>query len=62
LFYEGLDEEILEQQSPGSTGWGLMQQANPLLIGKRRLLKSPLERIWIDVTEDDIRYVTLLYD
>ena len=34
-----------------------MQQASPLLIGKRKLLKSPLEILWIDETYDDIRYV-----
>jgi len=47
---KGLEEESLDQKSPGSPGWGLMQPANPLLIGKRRLLKIPLERIWMDVT------------
>jgi len=42
LAYQGL-EENLDQKSPGHPGWGLMQQASPLLIEKRKLLKSPLE-------------------
>jgi hypothetical protein len=43
LAYQGLQEENLDQKSPGPPGWGLMQQASPLLIEKRKLLKSPLE-------------------
>jgi len=37
LAYQGLEEENLDQKSPGLPGWGLMQQASPLLIKKRRL-------------------------
>jgi hypothetical protein len=62
LVYQGLEEENLDQKSPGSPGWGLMQQASPLLIGKRKLLKSPVEIPWIDATCDDISYVRGLYD
>jgi hypothetical protein len=43
LAYQGLEEENLDQKSSGLPGWGLVQQASPLLIGKRNLLKSPLE-------------------
>jgi hypothetical protein len=39
-----------------------MQQASPLFIGKRKLLKRPLEIRWMDVTYDDISYVRGLYD
>jgi len=39
-----------------------MQQVSPLFVGKRKLLKSPLERLWMDVTYDDISYVRGLYD
>jgi hypothetical protein len=43
LAYQGLEDENLHQKSPGPPGWGLMQQASPLLIAKKReLLKSPL--------------------
>jgi hypothetical protein len=53
----------LDQKSPGPPGWGLMQQASPLLIKKKgKLLKSPLEILWIDTTYDDISYVRGLYD
>jgi hypothetical protein len=41
LVYQGLEEENLDQKSPGLPSWGLIQQASPLLIGKRELLKSP---------------------
>ena len=33
---------------------GLVQQASPLLIGKRNLLKSPLKILWIDANYEDI--------
>jgi len=48
LAYHALEEENLDQKSPGHPGWGLMQQASPLLIEKRKLLESPLEILWID--------------
>jgi hypothetical protein len=38
-----------------------MQQASPLFIKKSRLLKSPLGKIWMDVTYDGISYVRGLY-
>jgi hypothetical protein len=62
LAYQGLKKEILDQKSPGPLGWGLVLHANPLLIGKRNLPKSPLEILWIDVTYVDISYVQGLYD
>jgi hypothetical protein len=43
LAYQGLEEENLDQKSPGPPGWGLMQQASPLLVGERELLKRPWE-------------------
>jgi hypothetical protein len=60
--YQALEEENLDQKSPDPLGWGLMQHASPLLIRKRKLLKSPLKIPWIDATYDDIRYVRGLYD
>ena len=33
-----------------------------MLIEKRKLLKCPLEILWIDVIYDDISYVRGLYD
>jgi hypothetical protein len=62
LAYQWLEEENLDQKSPAPPGWGLMQQASPLLIGKRKLLKGPLEIPWIDTTYDGIDYVRGLYD
>ena len=62
LVYQGLEEENLDQKSPGSPGWGLMQQASPLLIKKKKMLISPLEILWIGTTYDDISYVRGLYD
>jgi hypothetical protein len=40
-----LEEENLHQKAPRLPGWGLMQQANPLLIGRRSFLKKPTEKI-----------------
>jgi hypothetical protein len=40
--YQGLEEENLDQKLPGPPGWGLMQQASPLLIGKENCEK-PIE-------------------
>jgi hypothetical protein len=62
LAYQGLEEENLDKKSPGPPAWRLMQQASPLLIAKGKLLKSPLEILWIDATYDDISYVRGLYD
>jgi hypothetical protein len=36
LIYEGLEEENLDQKSPGPPGWGLMQQASSSLITKKQ--------------------------
>jgi len=41
LAYQGLEEENLDQKSPVPPGWGLMQQASPLLIGKQKIAKKP---------------------
>jgi hypothetical protein len=41
LAYQGLEEENLDQKSPGPPGWGLMEQASPLLIEKKRTAKKP---------------------
>jgi hypothetical protein len=30
------------QKSPGPPGWGLMQQASPLLIDKKEIAKKPI--------------------
>jgi len=41
LSYQGLEEENLDQKSPGPPGWGLMQQASSLLITKKQeMLKT----------------------
>jgi len=62
LAYQGLEDENLDEKPPGPPGWGLMQQASPPLIGKIKLLKSPLEILWIDSTYGDISYERGLYD
>jgi hypothetical protein len=41
LSYQGLEEENLDQKSPGPPGWGLMQRASSLLITKKqKMLKN----------------------
>jgi len=36
LIYQGLEEENLDQKSPGLPGWGLMQRASSSLITKNQ--------------------------
>jgi hypothetical protein len=36
LSYQGLEEETLDQKSPGPPGWGLMQRASSSLITKKQ--------------------------
>ena len=39
--YQGLEEENLDQKSPGPPGWGLMQRASSsLTIKKQEMLKK----------------------
>jgi len=45
LAYQGLEEENLDQKSPGPPGWGLMQQASPLLIQKQEIAKTPIRNL-----------------
>jgi len=41
LSYQGLEEENLDQKSPGPPGWGLMQRASSSLITKnQKMLKN----------------------
>jgi hypothetical protein len=41
LIYQGLEEENLDQKSPGPPGWRLMQRANSsLIIKKQEMLKT----------------------
>jgi len=41
LSYQGLEEENLDQKSPGPPGWGLMQLASSSLITKKQeMLKN----------------------
>jgi len=56
LSYQGLEEENLDQKSPGPPGWGLMQRASSSLITKKqKMLKnqtSSLERNGFWIPED----------
>jgi hypothetical protein len=41
LIYQGIEEENLDQKSPGPPGWGLMQRASSSLITKnQKMLKN----------------------
>jgi len=40
LACQGLEEENLDQKSPGPPGLGLMQQASPLLAEKEEIAKN----------------------
>jgi len=46
LSYQGLEEENLDQKSPGPPGWGLMQPASSSLITKKQeMLKNQASEI-----------------
>jgi len=65
LAYQGLEEENLDQKSPGSLGWGVDAAGQPPVHRKKKIAKikkSPLETHWIDATYDDISYLRGLYD
>jgi len=41
LIYQGIEEETLDQKSPGSPGWGLMQRSSfSLIIKNQEILKK----------------------
>jgi len=40
LIYQGLEEENLDQKSPGPPGWGLMQRASFSLITKKQEMQK----------------------
>jgi hypothetical protein len=41
LFYQGIEEENLDQKLPGPPGWGLLQRASSSLITKNQeMLKN----------------------
>jgi hypothetical protein len=41
LAYQGIEEENLDQKSPGPSGLELTQQASPLLIEKKKIATKP---------------------
>ena len=46
LIYQGLEEESLDQKSPGPPGWGLMQRASSSLITKKQeMLKNQTQSL-----------------
>jgi len=55
LIYQGLEEENLDQKSPGPPGLGLMQRSSSsLMVKKQEMLKEPntklrKSRVWNDV-------------
>jgi len=55
LIYQGLEEENLDQKSPGPPGLGLMQRSSSsLMVKKQEMLKEPNTKLrksrgWNDV-------------
>jgi len=46
LIYQGLEEENLNQKSPGPPGWGLMQRASSSHITKKQeMLKTQTQSL-----------------
>jgi len=45
LIYQGLEEENLDQKTPGPPGWGLMKRASSsLIVKKQEMLKNQTPR------------------
>jgi len=40
LSYQEVEEENLDQKSPGPPGWGLMQRASSSITKKQKMLKK----------------------
>jgi hypothetical protein len=45
LIYHGVEEENLDQKSPGPPGWGLMQRASFSLIAKKKTITKPRKSV-----------------
>jgi hypothetical protein len=54
LIYQGIEEENLDQKSPGPPGWRLMQQASPLLIKKKKIAKKPIRNIIVKWAQEGV--------
>jgi hypothetical protein len=59
LAYQGLEENF-DKKITCSSRFGVDAAGQPPAHRKRRFLKNPLEKIWMDVTYD-ISYVRGLY-
>jgi len=56
LIYQGLEEENLNQKSPGPPGWGLMQRASSSHITKKQeMLKTQTQSLGNQKEIDDSR-------
>jgi hypothetical protein len=54
LIYQGLEEEKLDQKSPGPPGLGLMQRASSsLIIKKQEMLKNQTSSLGNQTEIDD---------
>jgi hypothetical protein len=54
LIYQGLEEENLDQKSPVSPGWGLMQRASfSLITEKQDMLKNQTPSLGNQTEIDD---------
>jgi len=54
LICQGLEEENLDQKSPGPSGWGLTQRASSLLITKKQeMLKNQTPSLGNQTEIDD---------
>jgi hypothetical protein len=54
LIYQGLEEENLDQKSPGPPGWGLMQRASSSIITKKQeILKNETPSLGNQTEIDD---------
>jgi hypothetical protein len=55
LIYQVLEEENLDQKSPGTPGWRLMQRASSLLIIKKQeMLKNQTPSLRIIIKKQEM--------
>jgi hypothetical protein len=61
LSCQGLEEENLDQKSPGPPGWGLMQRASTSLITKKKkMLKNQNTKWYIKLNKNPTRCTSVL--
>ena len=54
LAYQGLEEENLDQKSPGPPGWGVDAAGQPPAHRKKKIAKKPIRNIIVKWVQKDV--------